>query len=86
MPTDDRPRDEFPASTASLARLRHAGWTVAVYTIRYVSPPALEWIVVGEAGAARLLAAGATRDEAGWRACEQAEAIGMLPPTEVDAG
>jgi hypothetical protein len=75
MPTVDRPRDHLPATEASLDRLRRAGWSVAEYTIRFVRPPALVHLVVGEVGPARLLAAGSTRDEA----------IGMLAP-EVDAG
>jgi hypothetical protein len=37
-------------------------------------------LVAGEAGAARLLAAGSTRDEAARRACAQAEALGTLVP------
>jgi hypothetical protein len=78
MPTDDQQRDPLPAAAASLDRLRRSGWSVAESTISYVNPPAWVWLVVGEAGAARLLATGSTRAEAGWRACEQAEAIGEL--------
>jgi hypothetical protein len=85
MPTDDRPRDHLSAAEASLDRLRRAGWSIAEYTVRFVRPPALVHLVVGEAGAARLLASGSTRDQAAWRACEGAEAIGMLV-SEDDAG
>jgi hypothetical protein len=80
MPTADPPGDPPPDAEASLDRLRLAGWSVAEYTVRFVSPPALVRLVVGEAGAARLLAAGSTRDEAARRACTQAEAIARLGP------
>jgi hypothetical protein len=78
MPTDDRPDDPPRAAEASLDRLRRAGWSVAEYTVRVVSPPAVVRLVVGEAGEARLLAAGPTRDAASSHACAQAEALGML--------
>jgi hypothetical protein len=80
MPTDARPPDPLPAAEASLDRLRRAGWSVAEYTVRFVRPPAWVHLVVGEAGAGRLLAAGPTRDEAAWRACEQAAATGKMAP------
>ncbi len=86
MPTGrSRSGDPFPAAEAALDRLRRAGWSIAEYTVRFVRPPALVHLVVGEAGTAPLLAAGSTSDEAARRACAQAEAIGMLAP-EVDAG
>jgi hypothetical protein len=75
MPTGDRSWDPCPASEASLDRLRRAGWSVAEYTVWFVSPPAMVHLVAGEAGAARLLAAGPTRGEAARRACLQGEAI-----------
>ena len=80
MPTDDRPSRQSAAAEAPLDRLRRAGWTVAEYTIWYVRPPVLVWLVAGEAGAARLLASGLTRDMAAARATEQAEALGEMPP------
>jgi hypothetical protein len=82
MPTDDRTCGPLPdtEAEASLDRLRGAGWSIAEYTVRFVSPPALVRLVVGESGAARLLASGSTRAEAAGRACAQAEAIGMLAP------
>ena len=80
MPTVDQPPDHLSAAEASLDRLRRAGWSVAEYTIWFVRPPAFVHLVVGELGAARLLAAGSTRDEAARRACTQAEALGMLAP------
>ena len=80
MPTQDRPPDPLPAAEASLGRLRGAGWSVAESTVWFVGRRALVRLVVGEMGAARLLASGATRDEAAWRACLQAEAMGKLPP------
>jgi hypothetical protein len=58
MPTDDRPSDPLPAAEETLDRLRRAGWSVAEYTVRFVSPPALVRFVMGEAGADRRLAAG----------------------------
>jgi hypothetical protein len=85
MPTDDRPSDPLPAAEEKLDRLRRAGWSIAEYTVRFVSPPAWVHLVVGELVRERLLASGSTRDEAARRACTQAEAIGMLAP-EVYAG
>jgi hypothetical protein len=75
MPTRDRSWDPYPASKASLDRLRRAGWSVAEYTIWLVSHRALGWIVVGELGRERLLTMGSTRGETARRACLQAETI-----------
>jgi hypothetical protein len=85
MPTADRPPDHLDAAEASIDRLRRAGWSIAEYTVRFVSPPAWVHLVVGELVRERLLASGSTRDEAARRACTQAEAIGMLVQ-EVYAG
>jgi hypothetical protein len=85
MPTDDRPRDHLAAAEASLDRLRRAGWSITEYTIRFVRPPALVHLIVGEVGTARLLVSGSTRDQAAQRACMQAEAIGVLALVD-DAG
>lgn len=84
MPTEARPHDPDPVAAVSLAPRRRAGWSVAEYTVRFMSLPALVRLVVGEAGDARLLAWGRTRDEAAGRACAQAEALGCpLPPVVV---
>jgi hypothetical protein len=53
-------------------RLRRAGWSVGE------TVSATLWIVTGTNGENRVHAEWPTQSEARWRACEQAEAVGML--------
>ena len=66
--------DYVPAEV-SRDRLRRAGWSVGDVTTAGGSC----W-VTGTNGENRVAAAGATADEAWWRACSQAAAVGMLAP------
>jgi hypothetical protein len=58
----------------SLDRLHRAGWSVGDYGT------ATRWFVSGSNGENLLYAEGRARDEAWWRAGEQAAAVGMLAP------
>jgi hypothetical protein len=62
--------DEF------FARLRRAGWSVGDVRVLTAAGPA--WLVTGTNGENALSARGRTQGEAWWRACEQAQSLGML--------
>jgi hypothetical protein len=65
----------FPSSDESFARLQRAGWSVG--EVRLADG---QWVVTGSNGENRIEAQGAGQAEAWHRACEQAEAVGMLAP------
>jgi hypothetical protein len=78
MSTRTRSPDHAAEASAALAHLRLTGWSVAEYTIWYVSHRAMMWVIVGERGRARVLAMGSTQAQARQRAFEQAAAVGRL--------
>ncbi len=69
MPTYAAPEESF-------ARLHRAGWSVG--DVRLLGTGGPRWLVTGHNGENALSARGATQAEAWHRACEQAEAMGML--------
>jgi hypothetical protein len=66
----------FPTVEESFARLHRAGWSVGDVRIFTAVGPA--WLVSGTNGENALNARGRTQAEAWHRACQQAEAAGML--------
>ena len=64
----------YPTVDESLDRLHRAGWSVG--HARFGET----WSVYGAIGENVIDAAGPALDEAYWRACELARAIGMLAP------
>jgi hypothetical protein len=56
--------------------LRRAGWSVGD------TGSGVGWLVTGTNGENAIRATGRTREEAWWRAGEQARAVGMLAPAE----
>jgi hypothetical protein len=66
----------FPSSDELHARLKAAGWTVGYAGT--VGPDGPHWQVSGHNGENQIRASGRTLAEAYWRACQQAEAVGML--------
>ena len=60
----------------SFARLHRAGWSVGDVRVLTVAGPS--WLVSGTNGENEVRARGATQAEAWHRACQQAEAAGML--------
>jgi hypothetical protein len=66
----------YPSPDESLARLHAAGWTVGEAVFGDT------WLVSGSNGENLVLAEGRTQSEAWHRACQQAEAVGMLGRTE----
>jgi hypothetical protein len=69
----------YPPAEESRDRLHRAGWSVG--DVGTVSGSSL---VSGTNGENAIRAWGATPDEAWWRACEQATAVGMLAPERRD--
>jgi hypothetical protein len=68
----------YPSSDELHARLKAAGWTVGYAGT--VGPDGPLWQVSGSNGENRIQASGRTLAEAYWRACLQAQAVGMLRP------
>jgi hypothetical protein len=66
----------FPTSDDSFARLHAAGWSVG--EVRLLLVGALLWQVDGTNGENAILARALTQAGAWHRACQQAEAVGML--------
>ena len=66
----------FRTVDESFARLRRAGWSVGDVRLLTADGPA--WVVSGHNGENAVSARGATQAEAWHRACQQAEAAGML--------
>ena len=74
--------EAYPTIDESFARLHRAGWSVG--DVRILAAEGLAWLVTGTNGENAVSARGQTQAEAWHRACEQAEATGMLgrsPPT-----
>jgi hypothetical protein len=66
----------YPSVDESRDRLHRAGWSVGETA---VGPGhALVWVVSGTNGENRIEVRGGSQAEAWWRACQQAEAVGML--------
>jgi hypothetical protein len=71
----------YPTLDESCNRLRRASWSFGWVGDGFT------WQVSGSNGENLLRAEGATRQEAVWKACEQARAVGMLAPArEEDPG
>jgi hypothetical protein len=68
--------DTRPPADESFARLHRAGWSVGDARILTAEGP--RWLVTGHSGENAVSARGAAQAEAWRRACEQAEAAGML--------
>ena len=66
----------YPSAAESYDRLRRAGWRLSSATIG--APRPTRWFLCGTNGENVLVAAGRTPEEACWRACVQARAMGML--------
>jgi hypothetical protein len=66
----------FPPSDESFAGLHAAGWSVG--EVRLLTAAGPLWQVDGANGENAILARPATQSEAWHRACQQAEAVGML--------
>jgi hypothetical protein len=71
-------------SDDSHARLKADGWTVGY--ARTVGPAGPFWQVSGGNGGNQIRASGRTLAEAYWRACQQAEAVGMLRRADGQGG
>lgn len=69
---------QFPFCGESLSRLRCSGWTVG--ETKEADRSGTVWIVRGRNGENLIDARCRSRDEAWWRACEQARSVGMLGP------
>ena len=67
---------KFATSDESFARLHRAGWSVG--DVRVLTPAGPAWLVTGANGENVIEARGATQAEAWYRACQQAESLGML--------
>ncbi len=63
---------QFPSSDQSHHHLKTAGWSVGFVGYGHW------WQVDGSNGENRIEAYGRTLDEAYWRACQQAQAVGLL--------
>jgi hypothetical protein len=66
----------YPNSDASFARLHRAGWSVGEVVV--FGEVGKRWLVSGVNGENVIEAEGDTQAEAWYRACQQAEAVGML--------
>jgi len=66
----------LPTSDESFIRLKRAGWSVGDMCVLTAAGPA--WLVTGANGENVVEAWGATQGEAWHRACQQAQALGML--------
>ncbi len=66
----------YPSSDESFARLQRSRWSVG--EVAAFTPRGVVWIVTGQNGENLIEARGATQPEAWHRACEQAQAVGML--------
>jgi len=66
----------YPPSDESFARLKHAGWSVGDVRLLAASGPL--WLVTEANGENVIEARAPTQTEAWHRACQQAEALGML--------
>jgi hypothetical protein len=66
----------YPSSDESFARLHKAGWSVG--DVAVLTPAGKRWLVTGTNGENAIRAEGVTQAEAWWRACQQADAVGML--------
>ena len=64
----------YPTVDESFGRLRRAGWSAGYARLGRT------WAVYGTNGENVIDAAGATLEEAYWRACVQAREVGMLTP------
>jgi hypothetical protein len=67
---------EYPSSDELHARLKAAGWSLGYAGT--AGPDGPSWQVSGSNGENRIQAQGRTLAEAYWRACQQAQAVGML--------
>ena len=67
----------YPSAGESLGRPHRAGWSAGYARFGET------WAVYGTNGENVIDAAGPALDEAYWRACEQARAVGMLAPAPV---
>jgi hypothetical protein len=65
-----------PSPDESLARLHKAGWSVG--DACFLTARGMVWKVTGASGETRIKPDGATQAHAWHRACQQAEALGML--------
>jgi len=66
----------FLTSDTSFARLHAAGWSVG--DVRVLTAAGAVWLVTGANGENVIEALAPTQTEAWHRACQQAEALGML--------
>ena len=66
----------YPSVAESYDRLHRAGWELRSAAIG--APCPARWFLCGTNGENVLVAAGRTLEEAYWRACVQARAVGML--------
>jgi hypothetical protein len=66
----------YPSRDESFARLRKSGWSVG--EAAFSGAGRLVWRVDGQNGENQIRARGDTQAEAWHRACQQAEALGML--------
>jgi hypothetical protein len=74
----------YPTVDESFARMLRAGWSVGDMRIITAEGPA--WLVRGSNGENAVSARGATQAEAWHRACQQAEAAGILRRRPSTAG
>jgi hypothetical protein len=68
--------DTYPAADESFARLHRAGWSVD--DVRILTTAGPRWCVGGSNGENAIRAEGLTQAKVWHRACEQAEAAGLL--------
>jgi WD40 repeat protein len=61
----------YPDCQESMDRLRRAGWLVSDMVVTAAEGP--RWVVLGHHGPRSFQAQGATREEAWWRACQDAQ-------------
>lgn len=80
----NRNEGRFPNAVDSLKRLHGAGWQIGC--TRFKGPEGPVWIVSGYNGENQVCVAAADRDEAWWRACEAAQAVGMLGRPHLPTG
>jgi hypothetical protein len=66
----------YPSVAESYDRLHRAGWRL--HSAGIGAPCPAGWFLCGTNGENVLVAAGRTPEEAYWRACVQARAVGML--------
>jgi hypothetical protein len=74
----------FPDAEESLARLLRAGWEID--STRFQGAEGPVWVVSGHNGENQVRVAAPTREEAWWRACEAAQAVGMLGRPSLPTG